>query len=163
MLGITYLVNTDLYFHIIGSGGSASGRGLAFEREHLVIDQKVSRQSASVLRSLGSKGNPNQLRAIDFVVRSMIAIDLALLILTFIPAFFGTGPAPGLADRWWGRYRIGFWKIDVVWMCVTSIGILVGGLRPTVERGSERTTSKLALAWIPCFFVYVGYIVMHMF
>lgn len=128
-----------------------------------MIDQEARNQFALALRRLGSGRNPKQLRVIDFIVRGIMAINLAVLILTVIPTFPGMGPAPGLAERLWGTYRIGFWRIDVVWMCVSTIGILVGGLRPTVERGSERTTSNLALAWIPCFFLYICYIVMHMF
>lgn len=128
-----------------------------------MIDKEARNQFALALRRLGSERDPKQLRPIDFIVRGIMALDLILLILTFIPTFSGLGPEPGMADRLWGTYRIGFWRIDFVWMCVSTVGILAGGLRPTVERGSERTTSNLALAWLPCFFIYICYIVMHMF
>jgi hypothetical protein len=103
------------------------------------------------------------MRVADWIVRGLLAINVALLILTFIPAFSGIGPEPGVADRLWGNYRFGGWRADVVWMFVSTIVILAGGLRPTVEHGPERTTSNLCWAWLACVFSYFGYVVTHMF
>lgn len=93
----------------------------------------------------------------------MLALDVAVLILTVIPVFSGKDPMPGLVDQLWGKERFGGFRADVVWMCVSTIVILVGGLRPTIEPGAERTTSNLCWAWLACFIFYLCYIVTHMF
>ena len=118
---------------------------------------------ARSMRRFGSGRSPERMSAGDWIIRGLLAINAALLVLTFVPAFSGTGAAPGLADRLWGNYRYGGWRADVVWMCGSTVVILVGGLRPTVEVGAERTTSRLCWAWLVCFFFYLGYVVMHMF
>jgi hypothetical protein len=102
------------------------------------------------------------MRAIDWIIRGLLVVDGVLFILSFIPAFSGVGPEPGLADRIWGHDSGGF-RGDVVWMCLSTVVILVGGLRPTAEPGAERTTSNLCWAWLACFVVYLGYVVTHMF
>ena len=103
------------------------------------------------------------MRDVDWLIRGLLAINVALFILTFIPAFSGVGQGPGVADRLWGSVRFGGWRADVVWMLVSSIVILFGGLRRTAERGAEKTTSNLCWAWLACLFFYLCYAVMHMF
>ncbi len=100
---------------------------------------------------------------IDWILRGVLTVDLALFVLTFVPAFSGIGPAPGLADRLWGSVRFGGWRADVVWMCGSTVLIVAGGLRGIGEHGPRRTTSVLCWSWLPCFVVYLGYIVVHMF
>jgi hypothetical protein len=108
--------------------------------------------------------DPLRMRALDWIIRGLLAADGLLFILTFIPAFSGIGNGgPGLADRIWGHDPSGGWRGEVVWMCLSTVVILVGGLRPTAEPGAERTTSNLCWAWLACFVVYLGYVVMHMF
>ena len=103
------------------------------------------------------------MRATDWVLRGVLAVNFILLILSFIPTFSGIGSEPGLADRLWGNLRLAGWRADVVWMCVSTLLIFAGGLRWTRERGARRTTSILCWAWIPCFFGYLGYALVHMF
>lgn len=107
--------------------------------------------------------DPLRMRPMDWIIRSLLAVDVALLILTIIPASSGMDPMPWLVDRLWGKERYGGFRADVVWMCVSTIVILVGGLRPTIEPGAERTTSNLCWGWLGCFFAYLCYIVTHMF
>ena len=107
--------------------------------------------------------DPLRMRATDWIIRGLLVVDGLLFILSFVPAFSGIGPEPGLADRIWGHDPSGGFRGNVVWMCVSTVVILVGGLRPTAEPGAERTTSKLCFAWLACFVVYLGYVVMHMF
>jgi hypothetical protein len=128
-----------------------------------MTEPESRKQFADALRQLGSARNPAKMRVVDWVVRGLIAINVALLILTFVPAFSGTGAKPGMADRLWGDYRYGGFRGDVVWICVSTIVILVGGLRPTDGPGAERTTSNLCVLWLPCFLSYLLYVLVHMF
>ena len=47
------------------------------------------------------------MRIVGWTLRGLLAMDFALFVLTFIPAFSGIGPEPGLADRLLGNYRFG--------------------------------------------------------
>jgi hypothetical protein len=105
---------------------------------------------------------PSRMRPIDWIVRSLLALDGVLFVLSFVPAFSGIGPEPGLADRVWSNNSGGF-RGDVVWMCLSTVVILGGGLRLTTAPGAERTTSLLCWAWLACFIVYLHYVITHMF
>ena len=104
-----------------------------------------------------------KMTAADWALRGVLAVNVALLALSFVPAFSGIGPEPGLADRLWGNLRFGGWRADVVWMCGSTLLIFAGGLRWTRERGARRTTSVLCWLWLPCFVGYLGYALLHMF
>lgn len=99
----------------------------------------------------------------DRALRSLLAVDLVLLVLTFIPAFSGIGQQPGLADRLWGGVRLGGWRADVVWMCGSSLLIVASGLPRRTIPGLRRTTVVLCRLWLPCFAIYLGYTLTHMF
>ena len=100
----------------------------------------------------------------DWFLRGLVAVNLALLVLMFVPAFSGMGRnAPGLADRVLGNTRIAGWRADVVWVCVSTVVILPSAIGPASERGIARLTSVLCRAWIGCFVVYGGYALLHMF
>ncbi|HKW12230.1 MAG TPA: hypothetical protein VJO33_17720 [Gemmatimonadaceae bacterium] len=109
----------------------------------------------------------------EWILRGVLAVNFALLVLSFVPAFSGIGqPEPGVADRLWGNYRFDGWRADVVWMCVSTVicllrvylVIVVRGPTWTRERGSRRITSILCWVWLACFFfLYLPYTLMHMF
>jgi hypothetical protein len=117
-----------------------------------------------------------EMNASDWVLRGILAVNFLLLVLSFIPAFSGYGPEPGMADRLWGNYRLDGWRADVVWMCLSTVWIIcvcllrafvvivVGGRRWTGKRGSRRATSILCWVWVACFlFLYVPNTAAHMF
>lgn len=95
---------------------------------------------------------PTPLGNADRLLRALLAVNLVLLVLSFIPAFSGTGARPGLADALFGKIRFGGWRADVVWMVASSLIILIGALRWTRD-----------LAWLPCLLVYLGWALLHMF
>jgi hypothetical protein len=104
------------------------------------------------------------MKPMDWLLRSVLAMNVVLLGLTFLPAFSGSGATPGLADRLWGDIRYGGYRADVVWMCGTTLLLIVAGVvLRTRQPGARRTTSLLCLYWLPCFAVYLGYTVTHMF
>jgi hypothetical protein len=82
--------------------------------------------------------------AIDWLLRSLVVVDFALLVLTAFPTFSGIGSTPSVADRWWGHFRL-------------------AGLRPLRDPGPARTTALLCRLWLPFAVVYLGYALLHMF
>ena len=103
------------------------------------------------------------MKIMGWILRCLLAMDFALFVLTFIPAFSGIGQRPGLADRILGNYRFGGWRIDVAWICASSVFIIAFGLRGSTENRSAKITKIACVLWIACFPIYLGYIVIHMF
>jgi hypothetical protein len=103
------------------------------------------------------------MRISGWILRGLLAVDFALFVLTFIPAFSGIGSEPGLADRLLGNYRFGGWRADVVWMCTSSLLIIPTGLPWIRENHSAKFTRIAWYLWLACFPIYLCYIVIHMF
>jgi hypothetical protein len=103
------------------------------------------------------------MRIFGWILRGLLAVDFALFVLTFIPAFSGIGQEPGLADRLLGNYRFGGWRVDVAWMCASTVFIIALGLPWTRENRSAKITRIACFVWIACFPIYLFYIVIHMF
>lgn len=103
------------------------------------------------------------MKALDRILRAVIAINFALLVLSFIPAFSGRQHQAGFADDLWGSYRLDGWRADVVWVCASTFFIMVastpfivvGGVRSTKDRRYHKT-AILCLVWMACFLVYLG-------
>ena len=102
-------------------------------------------------------------RPIDWMLRGVLAVNVALFVLSFFPAFSGLGPTPGWADRLWGNYRLGSWRADFVWMCMSTVLLSVAGLPRTRDRSARTTTRMLCWAWLACFAIYLCYTLLHMF
>lgn len=110
------------------------------------------------------------MKALDRIVRGVLVINFALFILSFIPAFSGIGQHdPGFADDLWGKYRLDGWRGDFVWVCASTLLILVasmpfivvGGVTSNKEPRYHRT-AILSLVWMACFLVYLGYMLVNM-
>ena len=108
--------------------------------------------------------NSDRVRTVDWFLRGLVAVDFALFVLLFVPAFSGIGrQQPGVADRLWGAYRVAGWRADVVWVCGSTVFILLAAIGPASLRGVSRLTATLCRLWMGCFVVYAGYVVLHMF
>jgi hypothetical protein len=70
------------------------------------------------------------------VLRVVIALNFIRFALSFLPWFEGTATQPGLADEVFGRYRIGGFRADFVWLIVSTVVILCS--MPYVLRMSKR-------------------------
>ena len=103
------------------------------------------------------------MRIFGWILRGLLAVDFALFVLAFVPAFSGIGPEPGVADRLWGNYRFGGWRADVVWMCASSVFIIVAGFPWIKQSRSAKITRFAWFLWLGCFPVYLCYTVIHMF
>jgi hypothetical protein len=56
--------------------------------------------------------------------RFVVAIDLVLVVLSFLPGFEGSAGRIGVADKLFGRFGLGGFRIDFVWLA-TSTALLV--------------------------------------
>ena len=101
------------------------------------------------------------MKAIDWIICGLLAVNALLFVLTFIPAISGIGSQPGLFDRLF-RHGDG-WRDDVVWMFFSSLGLILAGIQPITDRGPRRTMIILCRVWPFFFLLYMGYVVMHMF
>jgi hypothetical protein len=98
-----------------------------------------------------------------WILRGFLAVDFAFFVLSFVPAFSGIGPKPGIADRLLGNYRLGGWRADVVWMCASSVFIIAVGLPWIRENQSANITRIAWFLWLACLPIYLIYTVIHMF
>jgi hypothetical protein len=103
------------------------------------------------------------MRILGWILRGLLAVNFALFVLTFVPAFSGIGPGPGLADRLFGNYRFGGWRADVAWMCASSVFIIAAGLARINENRSAKITRIAWYVWLACIPCYLLYVVLHMF
>src|ERR1700733_5586592 len=92
-----------------------------------------------------------QMRIFGWSFRGLLAVNYALFVLTFIPAFSGIGRNPGLADRLLGNYRFGGWRADVVWMCASSVFIIATGIIWIRGNRSANITRIAWCLWLACF------------
>ena len=115
-------------------------------------------------QSLREGPRPDQVTTADWLLSGLVAVNLALFVVMFVPAFSGIGGnGPGVADRLWGNYRLAGWRADVVWVCASTLVILRAAIGPARDRWISRLTSALCRVWIGCFAAYVGYALLHMF
>jgi hypothetical protein len=96
---------------------------------------------------------------IMLVLRVVIALNFTRFALSFLPWFEGTAAQPGLADEVFGRYRIGGFRADFVWLIASTAVILCS--MPYVLRASKNSSkmkvdSYLCIAWIIAFILFVA-------
>lgn len=93
------------------------------------------------------------------VLRVVIALNFVLIILSFFPWFEGTEQKPGVADEIFGRYRLGGFRADFVWLTVSTV-VIFFCLRSILRISKTNTRMKLDLclhiAWIVAFMVFVA-------
>ena len=107
------------------------------------------------------------MKVLGWVLCSVIGVNFMFFVLTFVPAFSGIGPDPGLADRLWGSYRVGGWRADVVWVFASSAVLFFLAVAYASSRSARRSRAyKLVVTastvWLGCFVVYIRYILIHM-
>lgn len=96
---------------------------------------------------------------LDRILRGLLAVNFALFILSFIPAF-----------RLWSLPALDGWRLDFVWVCASTVFVVVasipfiavGGVTEIKERRYHRT-AILCLVWIGCFLFYFVYNLLNSF
>ena len=98
-------------------------------------------------------------RFISFALRTIVLFNLLLVMLAWSTWFEGTQQQIGFADRIFGGLSIGGWRVDVVWLVLSSF-LLLFPLLYFLERAKENRAAKVnaifCLAGILgfCFFLY---------
>jgi hypothetical protein len=91
--------------------------------------------------------------------RSIIAFNLILIALSWSPWFEGTEAKIGAVDRLIGSFRLGGFRADLIWLVVSTAGILLALIPFLMEARRNRTARLNALLCVVeilafCSFVY---------
>jgi hypothetical protein len=87
-------------------------------------------------------GAYSQMKILERVMCAVIAVNFALFMLTFVPAFSGIGQQPGLADRLLDNYRVAGWRADIVWVITSSAVLLFFAVTYTASPSARRRVSR---------------------
>ena len=95
---------------------------------------------------------------LSFICRVLIGINCIQFLLSFFPKFEGTADSVGWIDSVLDGYRIDGFRIDFVWLVLSTLFIFFAGFefrsRASVSRGAYIDT-RLCFAWTLAFFVFV--------
>ena len=94
----------------------------------------------------------------DFLLRAGVSVNLLLIALTWWPRFSGSETRIGLADQLFGQLRIGGFRIDVVWLVLSSAALFFASfyfLNNTRERRTALLNGMFCVAGVLAFIVYV--------
>ena len=72
------------------------------------------------------------------VFRCIVGFNLGLIGLSWSPWFEGTATTLGAADRWFGAFRLGGWRADVVWLVLSTVAIALIGLSIVFKAKNSR-------------------------
>ena len=96
---------------------------------------------------------------LEMLLRGVIALNLALLALSWWPWFEGTAEKPGEVDQLLGAFRVGGFRLDCVWLVVSTL-FIVFALFPMLFAATKSRSARInaALCAIEilafCSFVY---------
>lgn len=113
-------------------------------------------------QNLNGDTRPPGMIVLDLILRSVLAVNFLLFFLSFIPAY-QRWPNPAKLD-------LGGFRIDFVWVCISTLFIVVasipffvvGGIAQT-KQARFRRTAILCLLWLVCFLIYLGYSLLNAF
>jgi hypothetical protein len=90
------------------------------------------------------------------IVRIVLTVDVVLFALSFWPRYAGTADMPGLADDWFGNYRLDGFRADFAWLMLSTAAVAVAFFYSLDEQKSDRRARVDVLlggAWVIAFFV----------
>jgi hypothetical protein len=96
------------------------------------------------------------LRIHALIVRVILAVNGVFFALSFWPRYAGTADSPGLADDWFGNYRLDGFSADFVWLMLSSVAVAVAFFHFLRECRSDRRARidvLLCGAWLVTFVV----------
>jgi hypothetical protein len=77
--------------------------------------------------------------------RSIVGFNLVLIALSWVPWFEGTATNAGAVDHLLGAFRFGGFRVDFVWLVLSTGVIALAGLSFLIEAKSSRTARVNAL------------------
>ena len=95
---------------------------------------------------------------IDFLVRACVIVNLVLILLTWWPRFSGSENQAGLADQVFGQFRIGGFRIDLVWIVLSSAVLFFASFHFFNSSGERKATflnGVFCVAGVLAFIVYI--------
>ena len=113
------------------------------------------------MKSKGAfKSWAGEMHLAHLITRSVCVLNIVLIGSQLLPWFGGTSKKPGIADAIFGAIRFGGFRVDFVWLAVSSIIfslIFVVTIPAAVRDSSVRITAGLCLVEILAFAFLVSY------
>ena len=94
----------------------------------------------------------------DFILRAGVIVNLLLISLTWWPRFSGSEQQVGLADDLFGQFRVGGFRIDVVWLVISSAALFFACFyffNNTRERRTALLNGMFCVAGVLAFIAYI--------
>lgn len=88
----------------------------------------------------------------EMVLRSIAALNLSLILLMCCVWYEGTLGAPGISSAFFGRFRVGGFRADEMWLAVSTIVLFTA--MPLVVKTTSPTRKLTALI---CFAEYLAF------
>ena len=97
-----------------------------------------------------------------WLFRILFAVDTAWVLVSFIPAYFGTLQSAGIADTLFPNHSGGF-RGDVLWLALSGLGLLVLWVFAIIRWISERDRSNavnaiLGIVWVVEYVAYIRHV-----
>jgi hypothetical protein len=92
------------------------------------------------------------------ILRIVLSVNVVFFALSFWPRYAGTGNTPGLADEWFGNYRLDGFRADFAWLMLATAAAAVAFFYFLDEWKSDRRARVdvlLCVAWVIAFVVIV--------
>ena len=105
-----------------------------------------------------SPTSDDEFTLIDFVLRAGVIVNLVLISLTWWPRFSGSENQVGLADQLFGQLRIGGFRIDLVWLVLSSAVLFFASVHffnCTAERKPAFLNGMFCVAGVLAFIAYI--------
>jgi hypothetical protein len=93
-----------------------------------------------------------------YIFRALIAVNAIRFALSFAPKFEGTANSPGWIDNVLGAHRLGGFRIDFLWIVLSTILIFFAGFHFLVRR--RTVDALLCFLWTLAFFVFIHHLIL---
>ena len=97
-------------------------------------------------------------RTITVILRTVLIVNFLRLALSFSSRFEGSERTVGWIDRALGNSRVGGFRIDFLWLVLSTIAILVATVYFFTNSKAERPVKldfALSIAWLFAFAIYI--------
>ena len=94
----------------------------------------------------------------DLFLRGGVSVNLLLIALTWWPRFSGNERQVGLADQLFGQLRLGGFRIDFIWLLLSSAMLSFASFyffKSTRKRRTALLNGMFCVAGVLAFIVYI--------
>jgi hypothetical protein len=94
--------------------------------------------------------------------RILFAVDLACVVVSFIPSYFGTLQSAGIADKLFPNHSGGF-RGDVDWIALSGLALIAGSVFAILRWACDKSRSNsvdaiLGIVWVVAYVAYIRHV-----